>query len=52
MKFRGSSHNPESSTRSFFEGGLYSQVLRDMDDWKESELGDLLVETTKVTKNI
>lgn len=57
LKFRGGAHFPEESARSFFDAnGMYVEILDEMEDWNDSELGDLLVGTTKVsnkyTKNV
>ncbi len=53
-KIRGGIQNDasaEESLKCFFNGGLYSKILEDMDDWCVADLGRLLVGTTRVTKN-
>ena len=49
LKFRGSHLNPENSVKSFYHEGLYMEIMEELDDWEEVELGDLLVGTTKVS---
>ena len=51
LKWRGgNTDNPIDSTLLFFDDGdgMYNEIWDKMDDWKDSELGDLLFGTTRV----